>query len=650
MRKLKDEDIFPAKKGLETLKYGSYNNTAYALAEIIDNSYEAGAENIHVCLICTGNSLKPSVIAVLDSGRGMEPEELQESVKNGLGKGPPKAPFERALGRFGVGLIKATFSQCSSLEIMSWQKKMVGKKAPFIKIDKEGEPLIDEGEKEIPDVIWDAFSDFPGGSLDGLESGTIVLWRSLYYDKLSHKKATTLKKHLAERCGPVYQNFIRNKEVRILISCKYENRDDENEYVSAIDPTFLHYWDDSRLAPFKNKDTMFRLYTGVDDDEGKNQDGSYKAEVVKCRDPDTNKVIGEVRILASFRRPVLVINAAKDLGHEDPGKAPFGKLADELKGVSILRAGREIKRDPKWLRTDRTVDRWVSVSVDFDPSLDEIFGVSNDKQDAKKLSELAGTPLNDLKSALNDLKSTEDDEDRDNYDAIALYMVAIKISTYLKEMQKIVGKERRGIRKPPSPDDDFETNDDPSKPGIVELRGLSRSVSDRKSNITPKNPNNVEKDLEKAYDKTISGNEPAKETRPKIVVDNNLEFDMVRDPTAKDSAMFKWTIGGVNTLIVALNEQHPFISRLKKPNMDFSKSDALDDDEEAPEDLSYEDKLVTLEDQLEYARKTIRAMFFAFARAEMEAHGSVMQEPFEDCRIAWSRVAKDMSDYDDNEE
>ncbi len=51
-----------------------------------------------------------------------------------------------------------------------------------------------------------------------------------------------------------------------------------------------------------------------------------------------------------------------------------------------MRSGREIELDPAWLRGDRTVDRWVSVSIDFDPDLDDVFGVSNDKQQVRGLS------------------------------------------------------------------------------------------------------------------------------------------------------------------------------------------------------------------------------------------------------------------------
>ena len=58
-----------------------YKHTGTALDELIDNSYEAGASNIHIVLYDDGSGRKNNCtqIAVIDDGGGMIPEMIQWS-------------------------------------------------------------------------------------------------------------------------------------------------------------------------------------------------------------------------------------------------------------------------------------------------------------------------------------------------------------------------------------------------------------------------------------------------------------------------------------------------------------------------------------------------------------------------------------------
>ena len=120
--------------------------------------------------------------------------------------------------------------------------------------------------------------------------------------------------------------------------------------------------------------------------------------------------------------------------YRDPGDAPYGKLAYRLRGVSLMRSGREIELDPNWIRSDRSIDRWLSVSLDFDPDLDDVFGVSNDKQQVRGLSDLASVPLKDLKEHLAEL--TEEHNLEEDWRNIRCLEVAIQIKDRLNAMQK----------------------------------------------------------------------------------------------------------------------------------------------------------------------------------------------------------------------
>jgi hypothetical protein len=75
---------------------------------------------------------------------------------------------------------------------------------------------------------------------------------------------------------------------------------------------------------------------------------------------------------------------------------PYGRHARGNIGVSVLRAGREIMLDQGWCIGYDPVERWWGAEVEFPPSLDELFGVTNNKQAATHFSELATTEWEQL--------------------------------------------------------------------------------------------------------------------------------------------------------------------------------------------------------------------------------------------------------------
>ena len=58
-------------------------------------------------------------------------------------------------------------------------------------------------------------------------------------------------------------------------------------------------------------------------------------------------------------------------------------------GVSVVRAGRELELDQGWASSYEPRERWWGVEVSFDPGLDDLFGVSNNKQFARNFAEAA---------------------------------------------------------------------------------------------------------------------------------------------------------------------------------------------------------------------------------------------------------------------
>lgn len=87
-----------------------------ALADIIDNSITAGASQVNVAF-----ETEPVIkVAILDNGDGMSRDELIKAMTIGS-KSPLIERSTKDLGRFGLGLKTASFSQCKHLTVVTRQ-------------------------------------------------------------------------------------------------------------------------------------------------------------------------------------------------------------------------------------------------------------------------------------------------------------------------------------------------------------------------------------------------------------------------------------------------------------------------------------------------------------------------------------------------
>lgn len=99
---------------IESLRAFGYDLRT-AIADLIDNSISAGAKNVWVDFEWNGAQ---STIAIRDDGIGMSEPQLVEAMR--LGSLSPLADRDSDdLGRFGLGLKTASFSQCRLLAVFS---------------------------------------------------------------------------------------------------------------------------------------------------------------------------------------------------------------------------------------------------------------------------------------------------------------------------------------------------------------------------------------------------------------------------------------------------------------------------------------------------------------------------------------------------
>ena len=97
-----------AAKLIESLRYLTYTNET-AIADIVDNSFDAGADNVYVLID------KEKEIIITDNGCGMDLATMQEAIK--LGSDTEKDQSD--LGRFGMGLVTASISMGTRIEVAS---------------------------------------------------------------------------------------------------------------------------------------------------------------------------------------------------------------------------------------------------------------------------------------------------------------------------------------------------------------------------------------------------------------------------------------------------------------------------------------------------------------------------------------------------
>ena len=203
-----------------------------AVADILDNSITAEATDIQIFLNVIDQTAQ---VAIIDNGKGMTEEELLEAMRPGS-KYLLHTRASNDLGRFGLGLKTASFSQCRKFTVVTrkggkfsaalWDIDFVTRK------DKWTLQILDGGEiDEIPFI--DKIPD----------SGTLVLWEKL--DRLEQATETTgLEDYL-------YESFdIARKHIELIFHRFLEGERPYKKICIAVNGKALVSFD-----PFNSKNS-----------------------------------------------------------------------------------------------------------------------------------------------------------------------------------------------------------------------------------------------------------------------------------------------------------------------------------------------------------------------------------------------------------
>lgn len=169
MSRPRSEDVPPDPSALiESMRAFGYSLPT-AIADLVDNSITADARSVDIDLRWAGAE---SRITVLDDGHGMDGPHLSNAMRLGS-RSPREHRAPNDLGRFGLGLKTAAFSQARSLTVAS---KHGGSSVEVRRWDLDH--VATEGEWSL---LLDAAPDstqFVAG-LDALTSGSLVMLERL---------------------------------------------------------------------------------------------------------------------------------------------------------------------------------------------------------------------------------------------------------------------------------------------------------------------------------------------------------------------------------------------------------------------------------------------------------------------------------------
>jgi len=202
-----------------------------ALSDIIDNSIDANAKAVLVRFVCGQDRISQIIIA--DDGDGMLPDELRAAMQYGVRQKHKK----KNLGKYGIGLKAAAFSQCKALTVLS------RKKGESSGCRWTGESIKDDWRLDLLDRKQAAVVlDLDWAPADLSTSGTTVILDKLdslqsalsNFEKNLEKTVVGLTVDLGLR----FHRFLQSQRLRISIDVTHalDDSSDTQFEVEPLDP------------------------------------------------------------------------------------------------------------------------------------------------------------------------------------------------------------------------------------------------------------------------------------------------------------------------------------------------------------------------------------------------------------------------------
>jgi hypothetical protein len=590
--------IIPPNLAIRSLRDNGYKNAASAIAELIDNSIQHNSNNVE--LICLEQDIQLSQrvrsqiqqIAVIDNGSGMSSDVLYRALQ--FGNGTNLSPEnQKGMGKFGMGLPSSSISQAKKVEVWTWKNGINSVIYSYLDVTEIENGIMTDVPEPISKDLPDEYLKM-SKIIEKSKSGTLVLWSNL--DRCNWKTASSIFKHSEGLIGRMYRYFINNKnaEIRFLAYNKSNfNKSIINNLAKPNDPLYLMS-NTSCPEPFHDK-AMFEKW------------GDDFVYDIKYGD-----INSKVKVRFSYSKP-----EARS-GTRNAGELPFGKHAKTNIGISILRANRELLLDKSLTIGHNTRERWWGCEVEFEPELDEVFGVTNNKQYASNFTEVASI----VKSVEDNLISKDEinDEFDDEDPKKLLVNIILDINSKLSTIRALILSQKEGTGS-----DKSRHVTDRDSPESIATGASEKRESEGKISVSDNNPNIKDQDINEVTEILINEGLTEKE------IENLIKFDdkYVLSSASLDSDAFFSVNVKYDKVLVQLNTTHPAYKNLLE---------ILDDNE-----LSRE---MSLQERLTKASLGLKLLLLSWARYEDEQIGN-FKDRAQQFRREWGKVARDFLDIED---
>ncbi|MEA5556865.1 ATP-binding protein [Nodularia spumigena] len=594
-------DIVPAHLAVQAMRDNGYKNAAYAIAELMDNAIQAGASQVE--LLCGERKQQVEErkrsrieqIAVLDNGKGMDADVLRLALQ--FGNGTYLAEDKHTgIGRFGMGLPSSSISQCQRVDVWTWQNGVENALHSYLDLNeiksRQMTEVPEPTTQPIP-MIWTKIADEFG------HSGTLVVWSNI--DRCMWRTGKAIIDNSEFVIGRMYRKFLNDEKVKIRmvafdLDALYDIILAKN--ARPNDPGYL-IEKTSCPAPYDNQ-AMFQPWEG---------DTSYEATYkINFKEKEH-----DVKIRFSYAKE----SARQAEPGKNPGDLPHGKHASKNVGLSVVRAGRELELDQNLVNNYDPTERWWGIEVDFPPSLDDIFGVTNNKQSARNFAEILQLDIESLLEEGKTVAQLKEELLQDEDPKYPLLELAHKISSQLSVIRRLIKAQTKGTRT-------SEKRHDPYKPEKV-----ATTITQERKIQGHKGKSDADEQLPKAERKQVIKEtlkaEGVTETQAELLaattVDDGLKYTFAQSPL--DSSAFFSVKSRGGAIIVSLNTNHPAYENLVEIlEMNVDKAD-----------------IETLRTRLINSLDGLKLLLMAWARYEDELDGK-RKENAQDTRIDWGRVAR----------
>jgi hypothetical protein len=598
---MKKHDIVPAHLAVVAMRDNGYKNAAYAIAELMDNSIQAGATQVELLcgekkeIVSQRKRSRIQQLAVLDNGCGMNEAVLRLALQFGNGTYLDEDKHT-GIGRFGMGLPSSSVSQCQRVDVWSWQKGPESALYTYLDLQEIKQKKITEVpepvQQQIP-FIWRRVGKAFG------QTGTLVVWSDI--DRCIWKTGSAIIDNSEFLIGRMYRYFLNDGQVNIRMTAfDLDNPQDLilEKLAKPNDPMYLMPVT-SCPNPY-DKEPMFQAW--------------------EADEADT------ITFQISFREQVHPVKVrfsyAKEEARLKPnaGATPYGRHAAKNLGVSIVRAQRELELDNTLVNTYDPTERWWGVEVDFPPSLDDLFGVTNNKQYARNFTELIKTDIEALMKERNKgtISELKEELQREEDPRGPLLDVTEKIKSQLKIIRGLLKAQTRGTRGGSKRHD--ETHAEQVATKVTEAR--------KKDGYIGESDKDESKPLEVRQQEIIDtltqegvAESQAQSLAAKTISDG-LKYTFT-EASLETAAFFSVKPKG-GAIIVTLNTQHPAYKNLVE---------ILEEDVENAD-------IDELKSRLSNSLEGLKLLLMAWARFEDEQPDGRRRQAAQDTRVDWGRMAR----------